>query len=103
MPFTRYAEGSDAEVSATINGTGYGFLQVSLCIRNDSSKDENEACAHDVVLYIPETESFIVPVSSAAEMSISVRLPLGVTCEHCILRWSLIEGTMMGIMYCEIT
>lgn len=89
---TRYTEGSDVQVSALVSDAGKGSIQVSLCVRNDSSKNENEACVQDIQLYIPETDDVEVPIIPSKEISFSARLPAGVTCQNCILRWSLIEG-----------
>lgn len=89
---TRYTEGSDVQVSALVSDARIGSIQVSLCVRNDSSKNENEACVQDIQLYIPETDDVEVTVIPSKEISFSARLPAGVTCQNCILRWSLIEG-----------
>lgn len=89
---TRYTEGSDVQVSALVSDVGKGSIQVSLCVRNDSSKNENEACVKDIQLYIPETNDIEVPVTPSREMSFSARLPRGITCQNCILRWSVTEG-----------
>lgn len=91
-PMTRFTTGSDVELSALIGGIRGGSVDVSLCVRDDDSKNENEACFQDIPLYSSDVAPSTDLMTSLKQISTRVSLPPGVTCQHCILRWRRTEG-----------
>lgn len=73
----------------------YVFLTVcvfcSLCVLADSSAPETEDCFDDLLL-ADDSPSFVVTRDDFT-ITNQVQLPQGVTCAHCVLRWTYRCGT----------
>lgn len=92
-----YKAGSVIEVTARITANHKGYLYFKIC--NVDVEPESEACFERYQLKTSTgADTYTLPSSSAQDFPVSLRLPAGLTCKHCVLQWTYVAGNNWG--YC---
>ncbi|OXU29072.1 hypothetical protein TSAR_011178 [Trichomalopsis sarcophagae] len=94
----RYSPGEQIELQVLITANHMGHFEFSLCPLNSTMELETEECFDAHRLYLIDG-SLEYPVAKGVlgMFNITVALPPGLTCEHCVLRWHYHCGNNWGI------
>ncbi|XP_037775664.1 LOW QUALITY PROTEIN: uncharacterized protein LOC119572628, partial [Penaeus monodon] len=89
------------EIEAELTTNHKGYMEVRLCPNNDPKKIITEECLSQYVLPLEGTYEtrFIIPEDSKKYEIFKwrVKLPEGITCSHCVLRWKYFAGNTWGV------
>merc|ERR1719239_790181 len=92
-----YEEGSmiDVEVEVTTNHRGYFMYR--LCPNNDVTQDPDQDCFDQFVLNTEHGDPHL-PITDwgLGWWNTRVQLPVGLTCDQCILQWTYTAGNDWG-------
>ncbi|XP_071054013.1 uncharacterized protein [Onthophagus taurus] len=95
---SQYKSGQTIDVSVTLTTNHKGSFEYSLCkLLNSSTYESREDCFELLTLEDGST-SFEV-VLGYNQFENRVRLPEGLVCERCVLRWHYVSGNNWG--HCE--
>lgn len=86
-----YRMGQLVEVTVLITANHKGWFQFSLCELTDPSKPEQEEC-FKVLKLEDGSDKYYLPSTNTGYYSTTVKLPDGVTCDRCVLRWTWNTG-----------
>lgn len=93
-----YNVGKTIPVEVNLSANHMGSFHFDLC-NIDVNQIESEECFSAYPIEF-ENGSFAYPVSQGINLfKINIRLPQGVQCNHCVLRWTYVTGNGWGI--CE--
>ncbi|ROT74822.1 hypothetical protein C7M84_006684 [Penaeus vannamei] len=88
-------------IEADLTTNHKGYMEVRLCPNNDPRKIITEDCLNQYVLPLEDTHEtrFVIPQDSKKSEIFKwrVKLPEGVTCSHCVLRWKYFAGNTWGV------
>lgn len=90
-----YKAGSVIETSVTLTANHLGTFTYSLCVLEDPTKPEAEECFTDLTL--ADGSSYYSVKDTDYSITNQVKLPDGVTCDRCVLRWHYKAGNSWGI------
>ena len=107
----RYASGQRITVAADITANHKGYFEFRLCPQNNPSVPVTEACldrhllaGHGGTRYSrlwppvacsPASRYYLG--EGTRRFSTSVKLPVGLSCRHCVLQWRYVGGNNWGI------
>ncbi|KAL5274199.1 hypothetical protein ACFFRR_000770 [Megaselia abdita] len=93
-----YNAGNTVPIEVKLSANHMGSFHFHLC-NIDANQIESEDCFDTYPIEF-ENGSTTYPVSQGLNLfKINVRLPAGVQCDHCVLRWTYVTGNGWGI--CE--
>lgn len=87
-------------VRVQLTANHLGHFVFHLCALNDNRADaETDACFDENPLNLAKGENrFVLPPSQQLGwFDIELRLPAGLRCEHCVLRWTYVAGHSWGV------
>jgi hypothetical protein len=94
-----YAKASTIEVVAKITANHLGKFTFDLC--NLDVESESEACfAKNKLKFADEKDEFKIG-RLTGDYRLNLKLPQGLTCNHCVLRWQYTAGNNWG--FCNST
>lgn len=92
-----YKMGSVIEVTARITANHRGHIYFRIC--NLDAELESEACFERYkILTSTGADTYPLPSTSAGDYKISLKLPNGLSCNHCVMQWTYVAGNNWG--YC---
>ncbi|KAF5281669.1 hypothetical protein FQR65_LT14599 [Abscondita terminalis] len=91
----RYLAGSVVNVTVLLTQNHRGSFSFSLCRLVNSSLPEEEDCFRPVLFLDGSDKVTIAPGNG--NFTYQVRLPEGITCEHCVFRWNYRTGNSWGV------
>ncbi|XP_043286014.1 uncharacterized protein [Venturia canescens] len=95
-----YKAGSEFTANVEITANHLGFFTFNLCPLKNSSDLETEECfAKHKVELVRGGYKYLVETPRTGDYLIKLRLPKGLKCKHCVLRWQYTAGNSWG--YCE--
>ncbi|CAG7837743.1 unnamed protein product [Allacma fusca] len=102
----RYAAGQDVDIEVELTANHMGNFKFKLCPYNGNIKKLTQECFDQYPLYLVNpngslSEDFHISHKRAKIKSdtyyLTVRLPLYVTCTHCVVQWTYRAGNGWGI------
>lgn len=93
-----YQAGSTISVGAQLTASHLGYFFFELC-NLDAAGSESESCFQPLSLGNGASKYPITSYASAYYET-TVELPAGVSCNHCVLRWTYVAGkrTIMSLL-----
>ncbi|XP_043285782.1 uncharacterized protein [Venturia canescens] len=86
-----YKSGSRIHVKVYMTEGHHGYMDFSLCPINEETKTETEFCfdliSHKLKFLDGKWKLKVYSRPNQTEYEFNLRLPEGLTCEHCVLRW----------------
>ncbi|KAF4527215.1 hypothetical protein B566_EDAN006141 [Ephemera danica] len=82
-----YHSGQTIGVHVLLTQSHFGWFEFSLCRLNHGSEREEEHCFQTLQLADGSTRFQVPHAGRREEFRINVRLPPGLTCQRCVLRW----------------
>lgn len=80
----------------TANHKGHFYFQICNLDRNGGV--ESEACfAQNTLKLTNGAGIYVLPSSVAGWFDLTLQIPSGLTCEHCVLRWNYVAANRWGI------
>ncbi|XP_017873551.1 PREDICTED: uncharacterized protein LOC108620995 [Drosophila arizonae] len=93
-----YIGGGVIEINVLITANHLGHFSFHLCSLDEFGA-ESERCFDKYPLQFPDGSTKYYIGSKTGSYDLSVRLPSGLSCKHCVLRWTYTAGNNWGI--CE--
>ncbi|XP_077291800.1 uncharacterized protein LOC143915185 [Arctopsyche grandis] len=90
-----YKQGSDMQVQVQIDANHRGFFQFKVC-NLDTFKTESEECYDSVLLTLPSGETKYYLEYILGKHDVTLKLPSGLTCKHCVLQWTYTTANSWG-------
>ncbi|KAH3834485.1 uncharacterized protein LOC127877526 [Dreissena polymorpha] len=91
-----FQSGSVVKFTAEVtNSNGEGFFEFRLCAKDDSNTEVTQECLDAGQLDIEPRGTRYNKVK-AGNNDVTVRLPAGLTCKHCVLQWKYNTGDNYG-------
>lgn len=88
-----YAAGNAITVGVKITTNHLGHFEFHLC-NLDNYGSESEECFESNRLRFPDGSDELHIGDKAGEFDVTVILPDGLTCSHCVLRWTYVGGKL---------
>lgn len=79
------------QVQIQIDANHKGFFQFKVC-NLDIFKTESEECYENVLLTLPSGETKYYLEYHLGKHDVTLKLPSGLTCKHCVLQWTYTTG-----------
>ncbi|CRL06465.1 CLUMA_CG019451, isoform A [Clunio marinus] len=93
-----YEKGSSISVTVRITANHRGYFYFRIC--NLDHEQESDECFERYKLSTTTGSStYTLPSTAAADYFVSLKLPTGLTCKHCVLQWTYVAGNNWG--YCD--
>jgi len=98
---TRYVTGQDMEVEAELTTNHKGNMKLELCPSDDPYTVVTDECFKRYPLQMADGSGpeFVIPEDSKKTeiFTWKVKLPEGVSCAHCVVRWTYAAANTWGI------
>ncbi|XP_063708829.1 uncharacterized protein LOC134837389 [Culicoides brevitarsis] len=95
-----YKSGSQITASVRITSNHKGYFKFDLCnmdpLKASGKKMEEESCFNVPVKTVDGKETYLLPSTAARVYDVELQLPEGLTCKHCVLRWTYTTGNSWG-------
>ncbi|XP_014238732.1 uncharacterized protein LOC106660314 [Trichogramma pretiosum] len=93
-----YKEGQEIDVKVKVEANHKGYFEFSLCPLSDGKQLESEECfdAHPLKLADGSSRHRLSGTPFQYEVDLKLKLPEGLKCEHCVLRWYWITANNWG-------
>ncbi|KAH8399602.1 hypothetical protein KR215_004594 [Drosophila sulfurigaster] len=91
-----YAAANAINVGVKITTNHLGHFEFNLC-NLDTFGAESEACFNQNRLRFPDGSDKLQIGSQSGEFDVTVMLPEGLTCSHCVLRWTYVGANNWGM------
>ncbi|XP_069119263.1 uncharacterized protein [Argopecten irradians] len=91
-----YLQDTIIEVKIELSANHGGWFEFRLCARNSKYDYLTQECLDRHVLRSPEGKTRYYPGFSMSSHMISLQLPVGVSCNHCVLQWKYNTGNSWG-------
>ncbi|KAJ3638629.1 hypothetical protein MTP99_001977 [Tenebrio molitor] len=93
----QYSSGSDVDVQIKLTANHMGYFNFSLCVLQDPNAPESgEDCFQPLTLSNGEPRYDIQVTDKTLTADLQVKLPDGLTCDRCVLRWHYNAGNTWG-------
>ncbi|KAL7730916.1 hypothetical protein ACLKA6_014159 [Drosophila palustris] len=93
-----YGAGNTIKVGIKLSANHLGHFEFNLC-NLDAFGHESEECFNQNRLRFPDGSDRLNIGTQSGEFDVTVLLPAGLTCNHCVLRWTYVGGNNWGV--CE--
>lgn len=91
-----YKSGATIDVTVTITANHRGYFYFQLC--NLDKEKESDACFERYRLLTSSgADTYPLPSTAADNYVVRLKLPAGLTCNHCVLQWTYVCGNNWGI------
>ncbi|XP_077293877.1 uncharacterized protein LOC143916588 [Arctopsyche grandis] len=90
-----YRSGATIPVVARIVANHNGYFEFHLCNLDRFGMETEECYSSSQLLFASGSNQQAIG-SQLGDHNLSIRLPAGVTCKHCVLRWSYTAGNIWG-------
>jgi len=91
-----YTEGQVIKITVIVTANHKGWFEYSLCPINDGERVTEDCLAKNVLHLNSGEEHYQLAGNIKGPINMEVKLPEGVTCEHCVLRWKWNAGNSWG-------
>ncbi|XP_060073235.1 uncharacterized protein LOC132553048 [Ylistrum balloti] len=91
-----YLQDSMIVVKVDLSANHGGWFEFRLCARNSKYDPLTQECLNRHLLHSPEGKTRYYPGFSMRSHVISLQLPVGVTCNQCVLQWKYNAGNSWG-------
>ncbi|XP_021372695.1 uncharacterized protein LOC110462822 [Mizuhopecten yessoensis] len=91
-----YLQHSTIEVKVHLSANHGGWFEFRLCARNSRYDHLTKECLDRHLLLSPDGETRYYPGFSLSNHVILLQLPVGVSCDHCVLQWKYNSGNSWG-------
>ncbi|XP_037952307.1 uncharacterized protein LOC119682854 [Teleopsis dalmanni] len=88
-----------ADISFTITANHLGYVYFNMCNLDETSGIETEQCFQKHRLLFADGSDKLYIGTTTGSIKTTIVLPNGVSCQHCVLRWTYNAGNNWGI--CE--
>ncbi|XP_043286015.1 uncharacterized protein [Venturia canescens] len=93
-----YKAGSDILANVEITANHFGYFTFDLCPLQNTTDIETEECFDAFKLELADGGfKYVVDTPRVGEYLVKLRLPDGLTCDHCVLRWQYTAGNSWGL------
>ncbi|KAH8344332.1 hypothetical protein KR084_009900 [Drosophila pseudotakahashii] len=93
-----YAGVTEAEITVMITANHLGYFRFHIC-NLDESGSESENCFNQYPLNFTDDSQKYDINTTTGEIKVTVQIPSGLNCVHCVLRWTYTAGNNWGV--CE--
>ncbi|XP_015439710.1 PREDICTED: uncharacterized protein LOC107194583 [Dufourea novaeangliae] len=91
-----YKRGETININVKLTANHKGSFTFHLCPLHSSNELETEDCFNRYPLQLSDGSYSLSVPSSQYEFNVGVRLPGGVTCNQCVVRWNYRSGNNWG-------
>lgn len=96
----RYQKGQKIDVVARLTTNHRGYFKFQICPLTNPKELETEECFNRYPLKLENgSDRYVLQSHESKDYTMSLFLPNGLTCEHCVLRWEYVAANNWGI--CE--
>lgn len=93
-----YRQGSVIDISVNVSANHKGYFEFRLCPKNSASELVTEECLNKNLLKLTDGTTRYYLLSSISQPFFPrVQLPVGLTCENCVLQWWYRTGNSWGV------
>jgi len=93
-----YKAGSVIDVTVRLTANHKGYFYFRIC--NLDAERESDACFERYKIRTKAgADTYPLTTSAAKDYIISLQLPAGLSCKHCVMQWTYVAGNNWG--YCE--
>jgi len=89
-----YRAGEVIDIEVQLTAAHKGYMEWRLC--ETPTSGETQACFNRNLLQLADGSGSKLPVTSTGWYKTQVRLPAGVTCNHCVIQWNYRAGNNWG-------
>ncbi|KAG4081202.1 hypothetical protein HA402_003229 [Bradysia odoriphaga] len=93
-----YKSGGTLPVSVQITANHMGYFYYQIC-KMDGARESNECFAANRLRLVSGEDRYNLPGSQVGWYNMTLQLPAGLTCNHCVLQWTYNVGNSWGV--CE--
>lgn len=72
-----------------------GYFQFKLCNLDKFNNVESDECYDDIVVKLPNGDDKHTIVQGLGDHEVTLQLPSGVVCKHCVLQWTYVTGMLL--------
>ncbi|XP_071164894.1 uncharacterized protein [Mytilus edulis] len=93
-----YTINSNASMTFEITASHRGYLEFRICPNNDVTKAVTQECLDQYILSDVQTggTKFYFNYQTGGKFTVTVSLPKGLTCSHCVIQWRYRTGNSWG-------
>ncbi|XP_033735979.1 uncharacterized protein LOC117324301 [Pecten maximus] len=91
-----YLEGTTIEIKVDLSANHGGWFEFRLCARNSKYDHLTQECLDRHLLHSPEGKTRYYPGFSMSSHLVSLQLPVGVSCDQCVIQWKYNAGNSWG-------
>ncbi|KAK4036923.1 hypothetical protein OUZ56_028967 [Daphnia magna] len=93
-----YRQGSVIDISVNVSANHKGYFEFRLCPKNSASELVTQECLNTNLLKLADgTTRYYLLSSISQPFYPRVQLPVGLTCENCVLQWWYRTGNSWGV------
>lgn len=90
-----YNSGTELPVSVQLTANHRGYFEFQLC--NLDNSGETEACFAQTQLRLTNgSDRYVLPTAKPDWFAVSLQIPSGYRCNHCVLQWTYVAGNTWG-------
>lgn len=93
-----YKSGSFIPVSVYITANHFGYFIYDLCNLSAEKQESDECFFRNKLQIIDGKDYYKLPNGSTGWFNTTIKLPPGLTCNHCVLRWTYNTGWLTGFL-----
>lgn len=86
-----YKSGGVLPVSVDLTANHLGYFYYQLC-KMDGARESNECFAANRLKFVNGADTFPITSSTTGWFNMTLQLPSGLTCKHCVLQWTYNVG-----------
>ncbi|KAK4001909.1 uncharacterized protein LOC123471061 [Daphnia magna] len=93
-----YKTGSYVRVSVELTSSHLGYFEFRLCPKRSAEELVTQECLDNYLLRLSDGSTrYQVPDYTATWYDMLVKLPDGLTCDHCVIQWYYTTGNSPGL------
>lgn len=93
-----YRSGGKLPVGVNITANHHGHFRFKICNLDKSKGVESNACFNKYRLRLTNGEErYVVPTFIPDTYKLTLRIPKGLRCKHCVLQWTYVAGNNWGV------
>jgi len=91
-----YMEGDGISVTAKITTNHKGYFSFFLCNLDEHEVETEDCFLENKIFTSSGEENYTLPSTNNGDFSLELLLPVGLTCDHCVLQWTYVAGNNWG-------